>query len=171
MDQDSNFWYLFGVNLADCYASIEVESGRTVLFAPKIDEGYKIWMTVFSLEEQREKFNVDSVLYVSEIEEYLKNLAPESIYVIEGESTDSGFKMYQPEFPFLQDYQVNRQVLYPLICNLRVIKTEEELEILRYVAKIGSLAHLSAMKSTKAGLLQNQISAVFQFEHTVQCGC
>lgn len=27
------------------------------------------------------------------------------------------------------------------------------------------------MKSTKAGLLQNQISAVFQFEHTIQCGC
>jgi Xaa-Pro aminopeptidase len=27
------------------------------------------------------------------------------------------------------------------------------------------------MKSTKPGLLQNQISAVFQFEHTIQCGC
>jgi Xaa-Pro aminopeptidase len=42
---------------------------------------------------------------------------------------------------------------------------------LKYVAKIGSQAHLAAMKSTKAGLLQNQISAVFQFEHTIQCGC
>lgn len=27
------------------------------------------------------------------------------------------------------------------------------------------------MKSTKPGLLQNQISAIFQFEHTIQCGC
>lgn len=125
VDQDSNFWYLFGVNLADCYASIEIVTGRTVLFAPKIDEGYKIWMTVLSLEEQKQKFNVDEVVYADEIEGYLQKLQPEKIFVIEGESSDSGFKMYKPEFPFLQNFSVDQGVLYPLICNLRVIKTDE----------------------------------------------
>jgi Xaa-Pro dipeptidase len=37
VDQDSNFWYLFGVNLPDFYAIIDIESGKTTLFAPKID--------------------------------------------------------------------------------------------------------------------------------------
>jgi hypothetical protein len=42
---------------------------------------------------------------------------------------------------------------------------------MKYVAKVGSDAHLKVMRSTKAGLTQIQLHALFNFSHTTQCGC
>jgi Xaa-Pro dipeptidase len=38
------------VQEADCYASIEIDTGKAILFIPKFDEAYKMWMTVYSPE-------------------------------------------------------------------------------------------------------------------------
>jgi hypothetical protein len=35
----------------DCYGVIDFEQEKTILFVPKLDNFYKIWMTVSSLEE------------------------------------------------------------------------------------------------------------------------
>ena len=67
VEQESNFWYLFGVDLADCHALIEIYSGKTILFVPKIDEAYKLWMVVLSNEEIKVKFNIEEVRYVETI--------------------------------------------------------------------------------------------------------
>lgn len=42
---------------------------------------------------------------------------------------------------------------------------------MRYVCKVATDAHIKAMKSSKAGLKQIQMHAVFHFEHTVRSGC
>lgn len=39
------------------------------------------------------------------------------------------------------------------------------------MCKLATDAHIKVMKSAKAGLLQLQMHAVFQFEHTIRCGC
>lgn len=39
MRQESFFSYLFGVTEADCYAAIEVPSGKTTLFVPRLPKG------------------------------------------------------------------------------------------------------------------------------------
>jgi len=34
----------------DCYGLIDLEQKRAILFVPKYDEYYKVWMTLLSLE-------------------------------------------------------------------------------------------------------------------------
>jgi len=41
---------LFGVEQPDCYALIEIDTGKTTLFPEKIPEAYKIWMEVPDLK-------------------------------------------------------------------------------------------------------------------------
>jgi Xaa-Pro dipeptidase len=42
--QESYFHWLFGVTEADCYAALEVDSGKAILFFPRLPEDYATWM-------------------------------------------------------------------------------------------------------------------------------
>lgn len=42
---------MFGVAELDCYAILEPDTGRTVLFTPRVPETYKMWMVVLSNKE------------------------------------------------------------------------------------------------------------------------
>lgn len=44
--QEAFFYYLFGVDEMDCYGVIDFENEKAVLFVPRLDNLYKIWMTV-----------------------------------------------------------------------------------------------------------------------------
>ena len=106
VEQESNFWYFFGVDLADCYASIDISSGHTILFVPRLDEAYKLWMVVLSNQEIKEKFRINEVKCTDEIETTLASLNPSEIYVVDGVCSDSGLPMHSPAFPFLSKYHI-----------------------------------------------------------------
>ncbi len=42
--QESYFAYLTGVVEPDCWATIELPSGRSTLFVPRLDDEYAVWM-------------------------------------------------------------------------------------------------------------------------------
>lgn len=44
--QEAFFYYLFGAEEMDCYGAIDFENEKAVLFIPRLDNLYKIWMTV-----------------------------------------------------------------------------------------------------------------------------
>jgi len=44
------------------------------------------------------------------------------------------------------------QALYPVICELRAIKTELELQVMRFVARASSVAHKHVMRNIKPGM-------------------
>jgi Xaa-Pro dipeptidase len=66
VDQESTFWYLFGVKEADCYALIENGSGKTTIFVPRLPESLKMWMTIKPNEEFKKGSEADQVLYSDE---------------------------------------------------------------------------------------------------------
>jgi Xaa-Pro aminopeptidase len=53
------------------------------------------------------------------------------------------------------------QVLYPVICELRSIKTDMELEVLGFIAKVSSMAHKHVMRSIKPGMKVSLASTRF----------
>ena len=58
--------------------------------------------------------------------------------------------------------QVNKQALFPVIADLRVFKTELELDLMRHVSHVSSAAHVDVMRLVKAGMGEYQLESLFQ---------
>jgi len=72
--QEAFFYYLFGVTEMDAYGAIDFVNEKAVLFMPKLDNFYKIWMTTLSKDEFKAKYtSVDEIYYTDEIEQYFKD--------------------------------------------------------------------------------------------------
>ena len=67
VQQESNFWYLFGVEEADCYGLLETDTGKATVFMHKYSEDQKMWQYIPTLEEVKEKWALDEVLYENDL--------------------------------------------------------------------------------------------------------
>ena len=47
--QEAYFYYLFGATEMDCYGVIDFAAEKAILFVPKLDNFYKIWMTTMTV--------------------------------------------------------------------------------------------------------------------------
>ncbi|XP_073163983.1 xaa-Pro dipeptidase isoform X4 [Lepidochelys kempii] len=130
--QESYFHWTFGVTEPDCYGAIDVDTGKSILFVPKLPESYAVWMgKIHHPEYFRKKYAVDEVHYKNE----------------RGVNTDSG--------------NISREASFEGISH-RVIKTDMELEVLRYTNKISSEAHKEVMKAVKVGMKEYEMESLFQ---------
>ena len=58
-------------------------------------------MIVKSKQDYLKEYKVDEVLYISDMERYLKDTKPSTIYLYDGVNTDSDLKAAVPTFSFL----------------------------------------------------------------------
>ena len=87
------------------------------------------------------------------------------IYLYNGVDSDSGLKPDLPKFEFLQKHKSNDTQLYEILNECRVRKSEEEINVMRYICKISSEAHVRVLREIKAGNKEYQIEALFAY-HT-----
>ncbi|KAJ7421542.1 xaa-Pro dipeptidase [Pitangus sulphuratus] len=124
--QESYFHWTFGVTEAGCFGAVDVDTGRSILFVPQLPESYAVWMgKIHPPEFFKKKYGVDEAHYVTE----------------RGVNTDSGNVSKEASFEGISQFNVNNKILHPEIAECRVIKTDMELEVLRYTNKISSEAH------------------------------
>uniref|UniRef100_A0A8C5HAM2 Xaa-Pro dipeptidase n=1 Tax=Gouania willdenowi TaxID=441366 RepID=A0A8C5HAM2_GOUWI len=163
--QESFFHWTFGVTESDCYGAIDVDSGKSYLFVPKLPESYATWMgEIFSTEHFRKKYAVDVVQYTCDVS-VLHNVSEmlESILVLQrGLNTDSGSTCREASFEGISRFQVNNTLLHPVIVECRLTKTDMELEVLRYTNRISSEAHKMVMKNVKPGKKEYEMESLFQ---------
>ena len=160
--QESFFQWAFGVKEPDCFASIDVSNGKSTLFVPHLPDEYAVWMgDIKPCSEYKETYEVDECKYV----EQLKDSFPENatLFLLRGKNTDSGNFAEPAHFEGIEKFKQDTEALFPKIVELRTIKTEEELEVLRYINKVSSEAHKRVMSEIKAGMMEYQMEARFQF--------
>mmetsp|Transcript_25149 Transcript_25149/g.35237 ORF Transcript_25149/g.35237 Transcript_25149/m.35237 type:complete len:493 (+) Transcript_25149:71-1549(+) len=171
--QESFFHYLFGVKEPDCYGAIDLQSRKSYLFVPRLPSEYGVWMgKIQPLSFFQELYEVDHAKYVDELDTVLKNeLKASVLYLLKGLNTDSD-KTHEPAtFDNINTYAVDTELLFPEICECRVIKTPLELELMRYVNYVSSKAHIEVMKSIRPGLMEYQMESIFQHNTYFHGGC
>lgn len=68
LSQESYFHWAFGVLEPDFLGAIEVDSGRAILFAPRLPASYAVWMgAIETPDEIRERYQVAEVHFVDEV--------------------------------------------------------------------------------------------------------
>ncbi|KAM6430003.1 xaa-Pro dipeptidase isoform 2-T2 [Liasis olivaceus] len=169
--QESYFHWTFGVTEADCSGAIEVDTGNTILFIPRLPESYAVWMGKIQPPEYfKEKYAINEVCYTDEIASVLASKKPSVLLTLRGTNTDSGSVTREASFDKISQFMVNNTILHPEITECRVIKTDMELEVLRYTNKISSEAHKEVMKAVKPGMKEYELesgdnSSVLHYGH------
>ncbi|XP_072373863.1 xaa-Pro dipeptidase isoform X4 [Scyliorhinus torazame] len=161
--QESYFHWTFGVTEADCYGAVEVATGKSLLFVPKLPESYAVWMgTIHSRDYFKKKYAVDEVLYTPDVADVLKKLQPDVLLTLRGMNTDSGHTTREASFDGISQFNVNNTLLHPVIMECRVIKTDMEVELMRYTNRISSDAHKEVMKAVRVGMKEYELESLFE---------
>ncbi|XP_070574989.1 xaa-Pro dipeptidase-like isoform X1 [Ptychodera flava] len=170
--QESYFHWTFGVTEADFYGAIDVDTGKAILFPPKLPDSYAVWMGKLHPEDHfKEKYGVDECRWSSEIKEVLKEKNPSILLLLKGVNTDSGHTSRAAAFDGIHEFKTDTTFLHPEISECRVIKTPQELEVMRYVNKISSDAHKEIMAKIKPGDKEYQMESLFQHYCYTHGGC
>ncbi|XP_003816243.3 xaa-Pro dipeptidase isoform X3 [Pan paniscus] len=161
--QESFFHWAFGVTEPGCYGVIDVDTGKSTLFVPRLPASHATWMgKIHSKEHFKEKYAVDDVQYVDEIASVLTSQKPSVLLTLRGVNTDSGSVCREASFDGISKFEVNNTILHPEIVECRVFKTDMELEVLRYTNKISSEAHREVMKAVKVGMKEYELESLFE---------
>ncbi|XP_047566907.1 xaa-Pro dipeptidase isoform X1 [Lutra lutra] len=161
--QESFFHWAFGVTDPGCYGTIDVGTGKSTLFVPRLPASYATWMgKIHSKEYFKEKYAVDDVQYTDEIASVLTSQNPSVLLTLRGVNTDSGSVCREASFEGISKFNVNNTILHPEIVECRVFKTDMELEVLRYTNRISSEAHREVMKAVKVGMKEYEMESLFE---------
>ncbi|KRX86799.1 Xaa-Pro dipeptidase, partial [Trichinella pseudospiralis] len=140
--QESYFFWTFGVIEPGFYGAINVHSGETYLFAPEVESKRDIWLGKLpTLEEIKQHYGVTEAFYDDRIAEKLSTLGCRSVLTLIGQNTDSELELLEPDVN-LTRFHVNNKILYPIMTECRVFKTDRELELIRYACKVTCQAHI-----------------------------
>lgn len=85
---------------------------------------------------------------------------------MEGMNTDSGNRIEETNpvsFKEIETFDTNGDILYREIVELRVIKTPEEVQLMRYTNRISSDAHMKVMREIRPGMPQYRAEAIFKY--------
>jgi len=105
------------------------------------------------------------------IAEALKPLKPRRLLLLRAFNTDSEQWLEPAPFTASASFQLDTASLYPIMAELRVFKTDAELEVLRYASKIASAAHMEVMKNIHANMYEYQMESLFRHISYSTGGC
>ncbi|CAH0482141.1 unnamed protein product [Peronospora belbahrii] len=155
--QESFFQYLFGVRESGCAGLVDLTTHKAVLFVPRLSDEWELWCGDRKpLAYFKAHYKVDDVYFMDEIATVMSDkIQAKKLYVLHGQNTDSGLETTTTStFEGIDKFDVDKEALHPVLVECRVIKTEKELELLRFVNKLSSRAHINVMKNICSGKME-----------------
>jgi Xaa-Pro dipeptidase len=159
--QESFFHYLFGVKEPNCYGVLTLK--KAILFVPRMDKDSELWEGPRkSLDWFKSHYLVNACYYTDEINQTLTEHEINNLLILNGTNLDSKLPTALiPTFTGIEDYTRDLDVLHNELVECRVIKTEKELNLLRYINYISSLAHIECMHQIEPGMYEYHSESTF----------
>jgi len=162
--QESFFQYLFGVREPDCAGFIDLASGKAVLLVPRLSAEWELWCGERKpLDYFKAHYQVDDARFVDELPAVLaQTYGVRKLFVLKGGNTDSGLETVTTStFDGIDRFQVDDRALHPVLVECRVVKSERELQLLRFVNELSSRAHVEVMKAVRPGKMEFHAESLF----------
>lgn len=157
--QERYFYYLSGSNIPGSHIFFDINKEELVLFLPEIDYDDVMWSGMpLSPEDAHAKYDVDKVLYESDIDNYLTKYDTNLTTHISPVN-----KKYSN---FLR--QSDKNFFYALD-EARLIKDEYEISMLRKAAAITDNSHTAVMSALPIETNETHIHAEFVY-HSIRQG-
>jgi Xaa-Pro dipeptidase len=161
--QESNFWYLTGVNEPDFHLILDLQTQEYHLFAPNRDAQYAVWHGIVkSKDELQEEYQPDHLHYEGKLPKVLKELDPEKIYCID-EVQAEFIEKFERELP------IDLDTLEDALTHCRVFKTDWELDQMREAARVNNIAHKAVLDALEPGKYEHEMKAEFNY-HQIENG-
>ncbi|KAG6428624.1 hypothetical protein SASPL_112877 [Salvia splendens] len=185
--QESYFAYLFGVQEPGFYGAIDVASGDSILFAPRLPADYAVWLGEIKPSAYfKESYMVSSVYYTDEIAKVLnqqyRGPGKPLLYLLHGLNTDSNNFSKPADFEGIDNFETDLNALHPILTECRVLKSAFELAVIQFANDISSEAHVEVynlepcpscrvMRKTKVGMKEYQLESMFLHHTYMYGGC
>ena len=172
--QDSNFLYLTGFEEPEsiCVLAPEHPEHKFVLFVRPRNREREIWTGKRAgVEGAKEEYAADAAYSLEDLDKELPRYFEkvEEIYYSLG--SDEG--MDKKVMGLLKQFRGKRyescsgpvSIIDPaeIVRNMRAIKDNHEIELMRRAAEISAEAHIAAMKSIKPGMYEYEIQAIIEY--------
>jgi Xaa-Pro dipeptidase len=159
--QESNFFYLSGVEAAGYHILILLSTDEIYLISPTVPSTEQLWKgTPPTSKELLEKYDADHILTEEQLLKLLRNIEPDVLYTLD--TTDLSV------IPEHLHQSVDSVQLRGAINEARLTKLPWEISILRYSAHISSHAHMALMylcgkNKNKKQLYEAELEAKYRY--------
>ena len=170
--QDSDFLYLTGFEEPDSIAIIAPDrEQKYTLFVRARDPEREIWDGKrFGVEGARSEFGADEAYPIAEFDERLHDILDGAhvLYYRLGVNPDLDNKIIGE---IARMRALNRKPIHPprtiidpatIVHEMRVIKSDEEIELMQRAADIAAEAHVEAMKAVRPGMKEFEVEALIE---------
>lgn len=166
---DSDFYYLTGfTEPSSCLIIMCDKKPRSFLFCKSKNIIKEVWDGERIDPKMAKKlFNFDESYSIDELENIIADLLSSSLIIytqISCENKRNFFKLYDILNKKNNKYNCNSKVkticdIKPFISEMRLIKDEYEIDVMRKAALISSKAHIQAMKHCRPGIHEYELDA------------
>ncbi|KAL2863696.1 aminopeptidase P family protein [Aspergillus lucknowensis] len=152
------FYYLSGVDEADCYLTYDIRNDRLTLYIPNFSLHHAVWMgPTLTADEARQRYDVDRVRYydalqgdlVSWVDRYNKD-GP--VYILHSAQA--------PDIP-TEGLWLDDESLLPAMDAARGVKDEYEIRMIREANRISGLAHRKVLENIHRISNEREIEGLF----------
>ncbi|RYP53492.1 hypothetical protein DL768_001529 [Monosporascus sp. mg162] len=152
------FFYLTGVDAADCYLIYDMSKEHSTLFIPPVDPDSVVWSGLpLSPEEALIKYDVDSVLPSTELNPQLARLGREeannTVFAIPDRVSDA--------VTFIEFGGKDFDILGEAVDECRVIKDDYEIALIRKANVVSGAAHRAVLESVRKASNEYELEGVF----------
>ncbi|XP_068651571.1 uncharacterized protein [Aristolochia californica] len=164
--KESYFAYLFRVREPDFYGAINIASGKSILFAPRLSANYAVWLgEIKPLSYFKQRYMVNMVCntdqMVKVLYDHYQGLGKPFLFLLYGLNSDSNKFSKPAELEEMDNFEIDRSTLHPFLTECRLFKSGMELELIQYGNDISLEAHIEVMCKKKVCVQEYQLEIMF----------